>query len=674
VLVIDDLQWAEPTFLDLLEHLADWVRDAPLLLLAMGRPELLDLREGWGSLRSNISTVLLEPLADADADELLRELVGATPLARRTAERILDVAEGNPLYVVEVVAMLGDDGEPEEITVPPTIQALLDARLDRLRAPERAVIEAAAIEGKEFARESVWALVGDEAVGAHLRELERKDLVRAVGGDTYRFRHQLIRDAAYEGIPKLRRALLHVRFADLLAARAPASDELLGYHLESAVRLRRELGEAEAATAALAARASSHLGAAGRRAAQRGDATAAAGLLERAVTLVAADAGARSALLPGLGAALFEAGRIGDAVRVLDEAAGTGDARLNAWARVERELVRLEAESSAGTERALGVAEEALPVLERAGDQHGQGRAWFLRAHAASVTGHFDRADEAWERAGTCARRDGDEAELFLILGRRATAAVLGTTPVDEAIRRCDEFRKRVAASPVAVALMLNPLASLHAMRGEFDAADALVREANETLHQLGSLGWVSHHEALVRMLAGRPDLAELPLRAGLERLARYEDRGMLATTAAMLAQALYEQERWTEADEQCAVAARAAAGDDIVTQAIWRGVKAKLLARDGRFEKAEPLARGAVAMVEPTDLLTHRGDALLDLAEVLAARSSGSEYQHTVDLALSRYEAKANAVGAARARSLRGRSSGGSNAIQREFREGHAP
>ncbi len=683
VLVIDDLQWAEPTFLDLLEHLADWVRDAPLLLVATARPELLDAREGWGAFGPNTASIVLEPLADADAGELLRELVGA-PLAASAAERVLAVAEGNPLYVVEVVAMLGDDGvigdrrsvsELTAIAVPPTIQALLDARLDRLRPSERAVIEAASVEGKEFARESVWALVGDEAVGAHLRALTGKDLIEASGADGYRFRHQLIRDAAYEGIPKLRRADLHVRFADLLAARAPASDELLGHHLESAVRLRRELGEAEAATAALAARASSHLGAAGRRAEQRDEHAAAAGLLERAVALVPTDGGARLALLPALGAVLFEAGRIADAVRVLDEAASRADVpALHAWARVERELVRLEAESSAGTERALGVAEEALPVLERVGDHHGQGRAWFLRAHAASVVGQFDRADQAWEQAGLCMRRDGDQRELFVILGRRATAMVLGSTPVDEAIGRCEEFRERVAASPVAVALTVNPLASLHAMRGEFEEADRLVRAANQTLHQLGSLGWVSHHEALVRLLAGRPDLAELPLRAGLERLASVEDRGMLATTAAMLAQALYAQDRRDEADEQCAVAARAAAADDLVTQAIWRGVKAKLLALEGRLERAEALARGAVAMVEPTDLLSHRGDALLDLAEVLSAAAREEEYQRVVLRALSQYEAKGNAVGAATARSLLGESSGGRNAVQREFREGHAP
>ena len=230
-----------------------------------------------------------------------------------------------------------------------------------------------------------------------------------------------------------------MRFADLLAARAPASDELLGYHLESAVRLRRELGEAEAATAALAARASSHLGAAGRRAAQRSDAGAAAGLLERAVALVGDDHAARSALLPALGAQLFEAGRIGEAVRVLDEAAHSDNARLNAWARVERELVRLEAESSAGTERALGVAEEALPVLEHAGDHHGQGRAWFLRAHAASVgraasTAPTTRGSRPAPARGATATRPSCSSSSAA--ARRPPCS--GSTPVDEAIRRCE--------------------------------------------------------------------------------------------------------------------------------------------------------------------------------------------------------------------------------------------
>jgi tetratricopeptide (TPR) repeat protein len=670
VLVLDDLHWAEPMFLDLLEHLAGAVRDAPLLLLAMARPELLDGRPGWGTGRPNAATAPLEPLADADASALLRHLVGAARIGPRAAARILEVAEGNPLFVVELVAMLVDDGvlgtaELTSIAVPPTIQALLAARLDRLRPGERAVIEAASIEGKEFGRGRVSVLMADrpkEAIGTHLSTLVRKDLIRPVGSgaETFRFRHQLIRDAAYEGISKALRADLHERFAGSLQAQVPAyvvADELLGYHLERAVLLRRELGEADSATGPLAARASSSLSAAGRRAGQREDPAAAAAFLERAVALVEADEAARCALLPALGAALFEAGRMPEAVAVLDEAASqAGDPRVEAQARVEREHVRLEAESAAGTERALRVAAEVLPVLERDGDDHGQCRAWWLTAYAHWMNGSAERADAAWSQAGACALRAGGDHELFAILGWRATAAVLGPRPVDDAIRRCEAFRDRVAASPVAAAVIVNPLASLHAMRGEFDLARECVETANETLDQLGSLGWVSHHEALVWLLAGRPERAEAPLRAGVERLASMDDRGMLATTAAMLAQALYAQGRLEEAGEQCEVAADSAPADDIVTQVIWRGVKAKLLAHDGRRDEAEELARTAVALVEPTDLLTHRGDAMLDLAEVLKEPARASTYQRTVRTALAQYERKGNAVGAARARALLGR------------------
>ena len=171
VLVVDDLQWAEPTLMDFLEHVAGQAHDAPLLLLVTARPELLDGRPRWGEREPNASSVLLEPLADAEAADLLGHLLGAARLGDRAAARILDVAEGNPLFVEEVVAMLIDDGvlapddgrataEPTAIAVPPTIQALLAARLDRLEPLERAVIEAASIEGKEFARERVRALVG----------------------------------------------------------------------------------------------------------------------------------------------------------------------------------------------------------------------------------------------------------------------------------------------------------------------------------------------------------------------------------------------------------------------------------------------------------------------------------------------------------------------------------
>ena len=673
VLVVDDLHWAEPTFMDLLEHVTDWVRDAPLLLLVMARPDLLDVRPAWGASRPNAASVRLEPLADAEAADLLRHLVGTARLGGRASARILAVAEGNPLFVEEVVAMLVDDGilipgdghsaagELTAIAVPPTIQALLAARLDRLEPLERAVIEAASVEGKEFTRERVAALLEDAAasIGGLLRTLVRKDLIRPVGADaqTFRFRHQLVRDAAYEGMPKELRAGLHERFADWLEARPsvfPVVDELLGYHVERAVRLRRELGETEEATAELAGRASAHLGAAGLRAAQRDDPSAASTLLERAIALVEPDDVARGALLPALGASLFEAGRLTQAISVLDEAiARAPEPRLEARARIEREFVRLESEASVGTERARRAADETLPVLEREGDDAGQCRAWYLRAQAAWIAGRVGQADSAWCEAAVCARRAHDDRELFRILGMRATAAVLGPTPVGDAIRRCHGYRELVEASPVAAALMVNPLASLHAMQGDFELADRFLNEANETLDQLGSLGWVSHHEALVRMLEGRPGMAELPLRSAVERLASMGDGELLATTLAMLAQAVFAQGQLEEAEQLCRMAAGAGAHDDIVTQVIWRGVQAKILAHQGRPEDAETLARDAVALVAPTDLLSHHGDAMLDLAEVLRTISRTDEYHGVVHAALSLYEKKGNVIGAARARSL---------------------
>jgi class 3 adenylate cyclase/tetratricopeptide (TPR) repeat protein len=673
VLVVDDLQWAQPTFMDFLDHVAVWARDVPLVLLAMARPELRDARPDWGQGRPNAALMVLKPLADEETADLLRLLLGSARLHAGDAARILDVAEGYPLFVVEVVAMLADDGvlaaddgpEPAELTamaVPPTIQTLIGARLDRLGSTERAVVEAAAIEGNEFARDSVTALVGDSAaasIAADLQALVDKELIRPqAAGDVFRFHHQLIRDVAYDGMSKALRAELHERFADWREARAsvvPVPEEMLGHHLERAVALRRELGQTDASTAELAARASGHLGAAGRRAAQRDDHSAACGLLERAIALVESDPAARGALVPALGASLFEAGRMSDAVRVLDEAIATApEPWLEARARIERAFVRLEIETSLGTDHARVVVDEVLPVLERQGDDHGQCRAWSLRAQAAWNVGQVERADAAWSEAADCARRAADERELFAILGWRATAAVFGLTPVDEAIARCDQFRDRVSASPVAVAWAVNALAWLHAMRGELDLAESFLQQANETLHQLRSLhSTVSHIEALIRLLADRPALAEIPLRADVEALAPMGAGGLLATTTALLAQAVFAQGRVREADELCEDAAGAAPADDIFTQVIWRGVRAKILAAEGRCDQAEALAREAVALVQPTDYLSLHGDAMLDLAEVLRACGRTGDSDRAVRTGLSLYENKGNAIGAARARAL---------------------
>jgi tetratricopeptide (TPR) repeat protein len=652
VVAVEDIHWAEPALLELLDHLVALSSGSPILLVCLTRPELLESRPEWAAPQPNRSMIVLDALDGAQARELAQRL-GAGELAGPIADR----AEGNPLFVEQLVAVdAGHDGE-----LPASIHSVLATRIDALEAGERIVLQRAAVEGRTFHAGALRSLLPEHergAVSAFLVALARKGLIGAdrsefPGQDAFRFTHALIREAAYGAVPKLLRAELHAGVARWLDERA--ADEIVGFHLERACLLRRELGEANERERALGVRAAARLEAAARTALARGDAAAGSALLERAVAVVGPDAAARGALLPALGASLFEAKRPTDATRVLDEAIAQAPAPgLEARARLEREFVRLETETTASIEQSRLVADAVLPLLEHDGDDSGTGRAWSLRAQVAWIGGRVGEADAAWCEAAEWARRARDERELFDVLRWRATAAVLGPTPVDEAIGLCDEFRATVAASPAATAWTFNALAVLHAMRGEASRAERYVLDANETLDQLGGLTTsVSHHEALVRLLAGQPELAELTLRGGVERLSSLGDGGLLATTTAMLAQAVYAQGRVREADELCDATAQTAPNDDTITQVIWRGVKAKTLAARGRFEEGEALAREAIALVEPTDLLSHHGDALLDLAEVLRASARAGEARGAVDAALALYDAKGNAVAAGRARAI---------------------
>jgi DNA-binding SARP family transcriptional activator/tetratricopeptide (TPR) repeat protein len=668
LVVLEDLHWAEPTFLDLVEALAAQAEDAPMLLLCLARPELADQRPGWPAGARLALSIELEPLGDADAVALLDALTAA-PRPAWERGRLLEAAAGNPLFLEQLVASLGerplDGGAPR---LPPTIQALLAARLERLGPGERAALERAAVLGVEFSLPAIAELLPEQArppLGRHLRALVAKGLVQprragAEAGEDFRFRHILVQQAAYRAVPKSLRADLHERFSHWLerapGQRAPDLDELLGYHLEQAYRYRLELGRAGPAERALAARAARLLATAARGALTRGDLPAGAGLLERAVSLLPPDDPARSDLLPTLGAALLESGRLEAADRVLqeatDRAAAGGDQRLEARARVERQFVRLQAEPSGGLAEARRVADSALGVLEERGDDLGLCRAWCLRAWIGWTEGLIADADEAWRRAAEHARRAGDERELFEILGWRASAAVFGPLPVTDAIRRCGRIREQVSASPVAVAVTLHPLGLLHAMDGDFDQARRLIRQGNEILDELGRLhSAVSHHEALVEMLAGQPAAAEERLRLGYERLQRMGERALLATTAAMLAQALHAQGRDREAGSFCLVSERTAAVEDLPTQVKWRGVRAMILGREGLADQAEALAREAVRLAEPTDMLTMRADALLDLAGILGLRGLPGEAEQAARDALALFERKEDRVSAARAR-----------------------
>src|SRR5438093_7478748 len=246
VAVFDDLQWAEPTLLDLIDHVADWSRDAPILVACLARPELFDARPAWGGGKVNASTILLEPLPEEACEALVQSLLGTRMLAENVRRRIILTAEGNPLFIEQMVAMLSEVGANGDVSVPPTIQALIAARLDRLPTDEREVAERASVIGKESERAAVEALVPEPlrpAVATCLLGLVRKELIRPhAEGDAFRFANLLIRDASYEAMSKELRAELHERFAAWFGEfeAVPEQDELLGHHLEQAYRYQTE--------------------------------------------------------------------------------------------------------------------------------------------------------------------------------------------------------------------------------------------------------------------------------------------------------------------------------------------------------------------------------------------------------------------------------------------------
>jgi class 3 adenylate cyclase/tetratricopeptide (TPR) repeat protein len=666
----DDLQWAEPTFLELVEYLVGWSRDAPILFVCLARPELLDKHPTWLAISPSSTSITLEPLSEREAESLLELLRGEAELSSDLLTRITQAAEGNPLFVEQMLAMIIEEGAPAAgLSIPPSIHALLAARLDRLEPEERAVIERASVIGKEFWRGAVVDLSGEDerpSVGTHLMTLMRKDLVRPSRSifpreDGFRFRHILIRDAAYLGIPKETRADLHERYAGWLeraaGERAAELDEILGYHLEQALRYREELGPIGEDELALAARAGERLGTAGRRAiVGGGDAGAAASLISRAVSLLPDDHPLRGELLTELASALMMTGSFERADEVLGEALSaalaTDDARLEARALLEREFHKIFAGSMEASRTIPQVTARAIPVLEEAGDHLGLARAWRLRGEVAVLAGQWGARAEALERALEHARLAKDEREEATLVGLLVMALYFGPTPVDEAVARCERFLTEVSGQRSIEAAISSSLAGLVAMRGDFDQARELWAGASSKYEELG----LSYRRAVrtviaadIEALAGDDQAAERELRSGYDTLERMGEKGARAVVAAYLAESLSRRGRDDEAAGYAEIAATLAAADDLVPQVLWRSVQAKVLARRGELNEAEELAREAVRMVESTDFPDLQAVTSLSLAEVLESAGETDEAGELIVRAQAIYERKGNVVAVSR-------------------------
>jgi class 3 adenylate cyclase len=664
LVVFEDIHWGEPAFLDLVEHVADLSRDAPILLLCMARPELLDTRPAWGGGKLNAMNVLLEPLAPDEAGKLIGELL-PSGLAEGLQERILAAAGGNPLFVEEMVAMVAEQ-DSGDVSVPPTIQALLAARLDQLDPAERGVLERGAVEGQVFHRGAVVALAPEEPqVDGRLIALVRKDLVRPVptvlaGDEAFRFRHQLIRDTAYEALPKATRAQLHERFAGWLqehGANLVELDEILGYHLEQAYRYRAELGPLGEAAVGIAARAGSRLADAAERARERGDFAAAQALLTRASDLLQADDPARRAAQLDLAAVFIGRGSFEQASALLDELAITaeaaGDERIRARVELARMELAVETDPHMTIARSFETARAAAAVLERLGDDEGVVWAERLIGNFYWWTGKTADAERVWSRA--LERAPQARPRLFIDLHTwLAWSFWAGPVPADEGIRRCDEMLARFSGNPLLEGNVLVMRASLKAMRGLFDDARAEVVAGRALLRDIGHYHWwagTSMVAADIEFTAGEPAAAAAVLLEGYDVLRQHAETGYLATLVGMRAQAALELEQDDEALRFADETEELASPDDFEPHLRQRCVRAVVFARRGDFAAAGEALHEAEQIASPTDYLPLKALLAMKRADVASLAGGAAEERKALAQALALARQKGDLVTAERAR-----------------------
>ena len=670
VVVFDDLHWGEPVFLDLVEHVADLSRDAPILLLCMARPELLDRRPAWGGGKLNATNVLLEPLAPAETDELIDRLLSGHLLNASLRDRIREAAGGNPLFVGEMLAMLEESGNGDvstDVVVPPTIQALLASRLDQLDTAERGILERGAVEGQVFHRGAVVALAPDEQhVDGRLVTLVRKDLVRPeqsllAGDDAYRFRHLLIRDAAYESLPKATRAELHERFADWVERHAPELvelDEIVGYHLERAYAYRAELGPLDDAARVLGPRAADHLRSAAERALARGDVPAARALAPRAVGLATPGTpGHRQALLE-LAKVLFNDTDLRATVAVVEELSAAaelaGDDRMRSRALLLGLELGVLHDPASRLDSALTEAGAVTRALERLGDD--EGVAWGLRlvANYLGWLGKTTESAEVLDRALLHAKLAKSPSEVAEILTWQSWELWWGPVAAADGVRRVNEIMEEAVGLPRLAGTARTMRGCLKVLQGQLAEGRADMVVGRGLLAEVGHLNnWsgTSMVHADAEIAAGEPVVAEGILREAYDFLKATSETGYLATIIGYLAVATLHQGKDDEALAFADETEKIAQPDDFEPHARQGCVRAVVLARRGDHSGAQRALDVASATIEQTDYTTLQAFAAMCRAEVqhLAGRTDGE--RAALEEALRLSESKGDVLTADRAR-----------------------
>jgi tetratricopeptide (TPR) repeat protein len=680
VVVIDDLHWAQPALIGLIQHVSQWSRDAPLMLVCCGRSDLPG--EPYPDVYRNTLQLELPPLSAPQTQALVGYVLPEGGLAPELRARLAEAAAGIPLFVEMLLGMLLEDrtlrlvdgqwvvaGELADVRLPGSIHAVLAARLDELPEPERHLLGQAAVVGSHFRIAAVAALspdrdpaeISDLLTALARRQLIHWDLGSEARRDTagrFTFRHTLIREAAYQSLSKEARAELHQLYAEWLKTsreQEPEVDEMIGFHLEAVCRLRAELNHPDSATRELARTAGERLAAAGHALATRGDAPlTAADLLKRAVALLPDGHDRQVDTLLDLAAALRDAEHFGEALTVFararDVAETMDDPRRAAHAALGHLDLLWFTQPSVLVDGGREAIDEAVQVLENANDDLGLAKALRLSAYVDFATGRTSNARKAVDRAIGIARYLRDEALEAQLLRLLCVILFWGPAPLAEVAAEIEKTlaRARERSMRIVEAAALSTQARVAAMRGDFEAA----RENNKTARSIATefsdgmtwaAGFIS--EGLVELFAGDLGAAERKLQHGYDRTREVGGAGPAASLAALLARTLLRLGR----DEEALAMARACRNVSSRTQLDMRLkprlVRAVVLARQGRLRAAERLARCVVAVAETSEQIDSQAEAWFDLAQVLDLAGDFERAREAAEQALLRSEAKGNEI-----------------------------
>ncbi len=632
VLVFEDIHWAEEPLLDLIEHLTDWVREGPLMILCLARPELLDVRSNWGGGRVRATSIELEPLGLEESDQLVTALATDGPLSAETRRTLLDKTGGNPLFLEETMRMVAEWGEEDAGRIPDTLQALIAARVDRLPPDSKTVLQRASVIGRNFWGGAIAHLVPDlESVEDALDDLQLRDFIEtesrsSLSGETaYRFKHVLIRDVAYTVLSKSARAAYHARFADWL--REKAGEELLeirAYHLDQAASLLAELDGAPPAE--LAREAAEALEEAGRRALAREANEAARHSFLRAVELestlerryLAAKAAWRLEDLPAVGREM-------EAVR--EEAQLAGDGRLEARALTALADVTLLRE--ADCERAAELADQALAVVDPA-DLVARFDALQIRTNAAWWGADLTDADRYLKEQLDVARAAGrKDLEAIALRGQAdAHRSKLELPEARALLTQALELAEESGAIASRGWIFLT-WARIHLLEGNLEAAEGAAEEAKRLSSEAGAVWAVARALNLGAWAAwwsGDIEKGEKRFRESIRLLKPLGDRAALCESQRGLAELMLARGRIDEA-ERLALEARETVGpQDVTSIATTMSALGLVRAAQGRDDEAEELLRGAVDHVTGIDFVEVQYEVLKPLAQFLRERGRVDE------------------------------------------------